>query len=339
MKGDPAITADQPRRGTIALGALSGVVAALVMILVLALLRFWPLLAGYYRGAPRGTARLANAAGLLVAYVIFAVVVVAHRLLVRPPVTAGTGPAVARRRVLVAGGAGLGLAVASGGVLQRPYKRSTFSYDGLQYNGDIQPITPNDRFYVVTQNIVDPINRLPSIVQESTLACISNGVGGGLMSNARWKGVPRRRLLEDAGPKKGVRDAVLHGVDGYTVTFPLDKAMDPTTLVAHEMNGEPLPQRHGFPVRIIVPGLYGEKNVKWIDRINLLSTNEQGFYENQRWGPDFVVQTQSRFSAQSFDKPLSLASMLGKGERQVVMDRTSGPEGATSLHRVMARVA
>jgi len=77
---------------------------------------FWPLLASYYRGAPRGTARLANAAALLVAYVVFAVaVVVVHRLLVHPPVVASAGPTVGRRRVLVAGGAGLGLAVATGG--------------------------------------------------------------------------------------------------------------------------------------------------------------------------------------------------------------------------------
>ncbi len=189
---------------------------------------FWPLLASYYRGAPRGTARLANATGLLVAYALFAVaVVVTHRLLVRPPAAAGSGPTVARRRVLVAGGAGLGAAVATGGVMQRLYTRSTFGYDGLQYNGDIQPITPNDRFYVVTQNIIDPqVNRsawrlevggeverpryydfaaiaaLPSVVQESTLACISNGVGGGLMSNAAWKGVPLRQLLEDARPNR-----------------------------------------------------------------------------------------------------------------------------------------
>ncbi len=407
--------------------ALVVLAATVALAWVASVAAFWPLLASYYRGAPRGTARLANASALLVAYAVFAVaLVVGHRLLVRPPAQAGSGPTVPRRRVLVAGGAGLGLAVATGGVMRRLYTRSTFGYDGLQVNGDIQPITPNDRFYVVTQNIIDPqvnrsswrlevggeverpryydfaaINRLPSVVQESTLACISNGVGGGLMSNAAWKGVPLRRLLEDAGPKDGVRDVVFHGVDGYTDTFPLAKAMDPTTLVAYEMNGEPLPQRHGFPVRIIVPGLYGEKNVKWIDRINLSATNEQGFYENQGWGPDFVVQTQSRFTSPTFDRPLSMAPVMlrgtafagdrgvtmvevsvddgvswrpatvdysgsrltwalwsfawtpnrpgdhrlvvratdGTGALQIAKDRTSGPEGATGLHRVMARIA
>lgn len=100
------------------------------------------------------------------------------------------------------------------------------------------------------------------------------------------------------------------------------------------MNGEPLPRRHGFPVRIIVPGLYGEKNVKWINRINLSATNEQGFYEHQGWGPDFVVQTQSRFSAPSFDRPLPLAPVMLKGtafagDRGVAVVEVSVDDGAT----------
>ena len=244
------------------------------------------------------------------------------------------------------------------------------------------------------------ITSLGSVIQESTLACISNGVGGGLMSNAVWKGVPLRRLLEAAGTRTGAVEVVLHGVDGYVDTFPLAKAMDETTLVAYEMNGEPLPRRHGYPVRIIVPGLYGEKNVKWIDRIEVSKTNEKGFYENQGWGPDFTVQTQSRFTAPAFDRPLAAAPMMlrgtafagdrgvskvevsaddgatwqpatidyagtrltwnlwsyqwtptrqgdhrlvvratdGAGNLQTDKDRTSGPEGATGLHKITAKV-
>lgn len=406
-----------------ALIVLAAVVGATWQLSVAA---FWPLLSSYYRGAPRGTARLANAGWLLFSYVVFAaVLILAHRLLApRPATTASSGQPVGRR-ALLAGGAGLGMAVATGGVLQRLYTRATFDYDGLQTNGEISPITPNDRFYVVTQNLIDPrvdkgawqleiggevdrprqydfatIAALPSVVQESTLTCISNGVGGGLMSNAVWKGVPLRQLLEAAGPRGIVRDVVFHGVDGYTDTFPLAKAMDPTTLVAYEMNGQPLPLRHGFPARIIVPGLYGEKNVKWIDRIRLSATEEQGFYENQGWGPDFVVQTQSRFTAPPFDKPLPMAPVMlrgtafagdrgvarvevsedggaswkpavidyagsrltwslwsyrwtpsrpgehslvvrafdGNGTPQVDKDRKSGPEGATGLHKVTARI-
>ncbi len=339
-----------------ALGVL-GVVVGVAWIVSVAL--FWPLLSSYYRGDARSTARVANAGALLFAYVVFAAgVVLAYRLLVRRPAGEGVGVPVGRRELL-AGGIGVTLAVATGGVLQRLYTRSTFSYDGTQLNGDIEPITPIGKFYVVTQNLIDPrvnrgswrlevggevdhprqydfaaISALPSVVQESTLCCISNGVGGGLMSNARWKGVPLRALLEASGPHKDVRDVVFHGVDGYTDTFPLAKAMDQTTLVAYEMNGAPLPQRHGFPVRIIVPGLYGEKNVKWIDRIQLSATNEQGFYENQGWGPDFNVRTQSRFTAPNFAHPLPMAGAVLRGtafagDRGVSKVEVSVDDGAT----------
>lgn len=405
--------------------ALVVVATGVVLAWVISVAVFWPLLASYYRGEPRSTARLANAAALLFSYALYAAGLVAvYRQLVRPPVDAATGTPVGRR-ALLAGGAGLGLTVATGGVLQRLYTRSTFGYDGLQLHGDIEPITPNDRFYVVTQNLIDPrvqrgnwrlevggevenprqydfaaIAALPSVVQESTMVCISNGVGGGLMSNARWRGVPLRILLEQSRPRQNVRDVVFHGVDGYTDTFGLDKAMDTTTLVAYEMNDQPLPHRHGFPVRIIVPGLYGEKSVKWINRIRLSATEEQGFYENQGWGPDFVVKTQSRFTAPGFDRPLPFAPVMlkgtafagdrgvakvevsvdggeswksatfdysgsrltwalwsyrwtparpgehrlvvrahdGAGNAQIDRDQSSGPEGATGLHRVTVQV-
>ena len=89
----------------------------------------------------------------------------------------------------------------------------------------------------------------------------------------------------------------MHAADGYTDTVALEKAMDPTTLVVYEMNGEPLPERHGYPARVIVPGLFGKNNVKWITRIELANVDVRGFYEQQGWGPSFVVPTTSRFDA------------------------------------------
>lgn len=81
--------------------------------------------------------------------------------------------------------------------------------------------------------------------------CISNDLGAGLMSNARWTGVPMRALLDAAGPKAGVVEVRLHGADGYVDTFAYQKALDPTTLLVYAMNGAPLPERHGYPVRAI----------------------------------------------------------------------------------------
>ncbi|MEO6578398.1 MAG: molybdopterin-dependent oxidoreductase, partial [Candidatus Limnocylindria bacterium] len=211
------------------------------------------------------------------------------------------------RRRLLLGGAGVVMAASSGGMLTRLFSQATFSYDGTQYIGaNLEPITPNDKFYVVTKNVVDPrVNRalwglevnghvdspqrydfgriesMSSTDQETTLMCISNPIAWGLMSNAVWTGVPMRDLLEEAGVRSDAVEVVLHGADGFSDTFSIEKAMEPTTLVAYGMNGEPLPQRHGFPARIIVPGMYGEKNVKWVTRIEVVTEDAKGFYESQ----------------------------------------------------------
>src|SRR5207249_5012476 len=154
-----------------------------------------------------------------------------------------------------------------------------------QYKGRIvEPITPNELFYCVTKNVVDPkvnvdlwhleVNGLvqnsaiwrfqdfvglPAHEQQTTLMCISNGLDAGLISNAIWKGVPLRDLLERAAPLSSAARVRFHGVDNYTDTIPVEKAMEPTTLLAYDMNGVRLPHRHGYPLRVIVPGYSGGK--------------------------------------------------------------------------------
>ncbi len=103
----------------------------------------------------------------------------------------------------------------------------------------------------------------------------------------------------------------LHGVDNYTDTFPLDKALDPTTLLAYEMNGVPLPHRHGYPVRVVVPGYFGEKHVKWLTRIEVTDANAKGFYETQGWGPDFIVPTRSRIDIPDHESRFSISELRG----------------------------
>ena len=109
------------------------------------------------------------------------------------------------------------------------------------------------------------IAAMPAVEQETTLLCISYGIGSGLCSNAIWKGVPLPRLLAQVKPKPNVTTVLFRAADGYYETFRFEKAMEPTTLVAYEMNGEPLPQGHGFPLRLIVPGLIRRKKSKVAD--------------------------------------------------------------------------
>ncbi|HEX3446509.1 MAG TPA: molybdopterin-dependent oxidoreductase, partial [Chthoniobacterales bacterium] len=281
---------------------IGGVLAATILFVAL----LWPTLVTNYRGFPPGPAHVIASLEMLISFSVCGVAIMFfYGLLNRParPVVAGKsekllGRSVGRRR-FVALGVGAALALALGGTLRRLFRMGTFSYDGRQYGGPhvqkITPIRPADEFYQVSKNLIDPdivrnswrldivgqvesphvysfadIAAMPAVEQETTLLCISYGVGSGLCSNAIWKGVPLPTLLAQAKPKPNVTTVLFRAADGYYETFRFEKAMEPTTLVAYEMNGEPLPRRHGFPLRLIVPGLYGEKNPKWLTRIELL---------------------------------------------------------------------
>ncbi len=323
------------RLGLSRIGLLFVTITAL-LLWIISLIVLWPVLDANYRGLPPSTARFVSALGLLVAYASYGIALIAtYRFVIRrravdsPETTEGVPPgAPVGRRAVLAGVVGALLVVPSYRLLRRLYNRATFSYDGTPYSGPgIQPITPNDKFYIVTKNVVDPnvttsfwrlevgglvedaksysfddLASLPSVDQETTLMCISNHIGAGLFSNATWKGIPMRDLLAASRPKAGAVEVMLSGADGYTDTFAFEKAMEPTTLVVYEMNGAPLPQRHGYPVRVIVPGLFGEKNVKWVTGIEVVDHDAKGFYEQQGWGPNFVIPTRSDIFAPRWDR-------------------------------------
>jgi DMSO/TMAO reductase YedYZ molybdopterin-dependent catalytic subunit len=289
--------------------AVGFIIVAALVLWVISLALLWPVLDANYRGAPSGEARLASAAALLIEYLVFAAVVILLYRWLAPRAAVEARPVPVGepvgRRAVVAGAAGLALAAGSGALIRNLNERATFSYDGLAYSGPgVEPIAPNDKFYTVTKNVVDPnidvgvwrleigglveepksysfedLMNLAGLEQESTLMCISNRIGAGLMSNAVWQGVRLRDLLAASRPADGALEVFLNGADAYTDSFAFDKAMDPTTIVAFAMNGQPLPQRHGYPARIVVPGLYGEKNVKWVTRIEVVDYDAKGFYE------------------------------------------------------------
>ena len=106
------------------------------------------------------------------------------------------------------------------------------------------------------------------VERDITLACVSNEVGGNLVGAARWLGVPLRDVLDRAGIGDTKADQILStAVDGFTISTPLQVALDGrNALVAFGMNGEPLPREHGFPVRLVTPGLYGYVgSTKWLE--------------------------------------------------------------------------
>lgn len=144
----------------------------------------------------------------------------------------------------------------------------------------------------------DELVAMPLHEQYVTIACVSNEVGGGLVGNALWRGVRLKELLERAGVESAATQIVGRAVDGFTVGFPTAHALadDREPLVAVAMNGEPLPPDHGFPARLIVPGLFGYVSAtKWLTEIEL--TTWEGFnayWVPLGWSKEGPILTQSR---------------------------------------------
>jgi DMSO/TMAO reductase YedYZ molybdopterin-dependent catalytic subunit len=141
----------------------------------------------------------------------------------------------------------------------------------------------------------DELIALPRIDQTSTLECISNEVGNYLIGNPKWNGVRLKDLLEQAGVQAGVIDIRLTAAEGYTESIPLAKAMEETTLIAYGIDGQALAVKHGFPARLRVPGLYGEKNVKWLTKIEAVREDYKGYWQQRGWTDTAVIETTSVF--------------------------------------------
>jgi len=164
----------------------------------------------------------------------------------------------------------------------------------LFYRIDINPIIPqvdSKSWNLTIKGLVekpitvnyDQIRSMPSVQEYVTLECISNKIGGDLISTALWKGVRLSQLLEKAVIKPNVKYVVFRCADGYDVGIPLEKSQMEGAILAYDMNYTPLTAKHGFPVRAIVPGLYGMMNPKWLTEIELVDTVYQGYWQRLGW--------------------------------------------------------
>jgi DMSO/TMAO reductase YedYZ molybdopterin-dependent catalytic subunit len=255
-----------------------------------------------------------------------------------------TGPAVARRTVLVNAGVfsailviGVGVArsakdsvraTASKAVRQlpRPTRRAEIPADTLDRGAGaidgISPyITPTDDFYridtaqrVPVIDVEDWTLRVTGLVDREleltyddlldrdlielpiTMQCVSNEVGGDLIGTARWIGFPLADLLGEAGVRDGAEQLMTESVDGFTAGFPVADALDGRdALVVVGMNGRPLPPEHGYPVRLVVPGLYGYVScTKWLSELRLTTWDEEGYWIPRGWAQLGPIKTQSR---------------------------------------------
>jgi DMSO/TMAO reductase YedYZ molybdopterin-dependent catalytic subunit len=222
---------------------------------------------------------------------------------------------ISRRKAIQTAGVTVGLIVvgawAGDSLINAYLSRSNLAYEGRGTSGLLtSPITPNTDFYVVSKNVLDPtvevgrwrleltglvrrsrswtfeeVQQLPAETRAVTLECISNEVGGHLLSTALWRGVTLESLLEQGGgisPVAG-KHVVFYAVDGFATSLPLEALLEARTLLAWQMNGSLLPDRHGFPLRAIVPGRYGEQSAKWVTRVDITDHEFKGFYQSQGW--------------------------------------------------------
>ncbi|WP_432980210.1 molybdopterin-dependent oxidoreductase [Dactylosporangium sp. CA-233914] len=146
----------------------------------------------------------------------------------------------------------------------------------------------------------DELLKRPMIERYVTLACVSNEVGGNLIGNAKWQGVRVADLLDEARPKAGADQVVSRSIDGFTAGTPTAVLRDGRdAMLAIAMNGEPLPVNHGFPVRMVVPGLYGYVSAtKWLVELELTSFADFDAYWIKRgWSAQGPIKTESRIDA------------------------------------------
>lgn len=219
--------------------------------------------------------------------------------------------------------------------------------------GPTSAITPLEDHYVVAKGLTPPaidgstwrlavdglvgnpvelsleqLRALGPTTDARTLICISNPVVtyGAYAGTQIWTGAPLATVLDLAGgPLADARHVLWRSADDYTESIPLDVALDPRSLLAWGMgpDGAPLPQEHGFPLRVFLPGRYGMKQPKWITRMTLASDDTDGFWQQRGWDREAVVRTWSRIDdplagdVVAAGKPLQVYGVAFAGERGI----------------------
>ncbi|MEI6571243.1 MAG: molybdopterin-dependent oxidoreductase [Actinomycetes bacterium] len=207
--------------------------------------------------------------------------------------------------------------------IPRPFRRRALpAIQPFKVSGVAEYVTPTSEFYRIDTSLRTPnvdastwrlkirglvdtpfeisyaeLLAMPSIEEVVTLSCVSNEVGGDLIGNAVWQGVPLSDLLERAGVQAEAEQLFSRSVDGWTCGFPIEAAADGrVAMVAYAMNGDRLPTAHGFPARLVVSGLYGYVSAtKWLESIELTTwQGANGFWVPRGWSKEGPVKLSSR---------------------------------------------
>jgi DMSO/TMAO reductase YedYZ molybdopterin-dependent catalytic subunit len=279
-----------------------------------------------------------------------------------------------RRRFLARVGLGVVVVAAAGTAALRSGSQSTPKGEVLARQPAVIPpdagfsevaglsprVTPTEDHFAVDIDIEDPLisrsswrlvldgavatplslsladlQAMPTKERLDNLACISNPVGGDMVGNSRWTGVPLDALLEMAQPGPEAVTLVAGSSDGFTDGIPLDEIRGKDALIAIGMNGELLSRSHGFPARMLFPNHYGMRAVKWLTRLELKTEDEEGYWAQRGWDRDAVVRAASRFdvpgNGDTLQSPLSCAGVAWAGMRGIQAVEVS-PDGGQSWH-------
>jgi Sulfite oxidase and related enzymes len=211
---------------------------------------------------------------------------------------------------------------------------------GEFYNVDISefdPEVPSDDWSMtitgeVSEDVTVSYDELTSRNIEHrfvTLRCVGEELNGEKLDNAVWTGTPIKPLLDEADPQGECGCAMLRAEDDYFVEFPVEALED--AFLAWKMNGQPLPQSHGHPVRVLVPGHWGETNVKWLSEIELLDEEMDGYWEQRGWQGTGPVNTVAKlWSTTTLDNGgMELAGHAYAGTRGIERVEVSTDGGST----------
>jgi DMSO/TMAO reductase YedYZ molybdopterin-dependent catalytic subunit len=137
------------------------------------------------------------------------------------------------------------------------------------------------------------ITRAPQEDFYLTMECIGNPAGGNQIGNAQWTGTRLLPFLEKAGVDAEAAEFVMQGADYYETTLPIAELMRSDVRLVHQMNKTPLTKEHGFPVRIIIPGHFGQKQPKWLVKLEAIAQSKQGLWERRGWSNTAAIPTHS----------------------------------------------
>jgi DMSO/TMAO reductase YedYZ molybdopterin-dependent catalytic subunit len=165
------------------------------------------------------------------------------------------------------------------------------------------------------------ITAYPPVTQAITLSCISNPVGGDLISTSNWTGVRLRDVLKDLGLRPEAKELFIEAADGFFESVAMEDIMDPRTLLVYGMNGETLPEEHGFPLRIYIPNRYGMKQPKWITRIEAIDEEGPGYWVERGWSaearPKIVSVIDTVAKDEAVDGKVPIGGIAWAGDRGI----------------------